>query len=286
MFRARWPQGFRCPRCDHHKHCQLRRRKTLQCIRCKHQTSLTAGTVLENTKLGLSTWYLAMYLLTQSKNGISAMDLKRQLGVSYNSAWMLKHKLMQAMREREDSQPLHGIVELDDAYLGGEASGGKRGRGAARKTPFLAAAQVSADGRPERLRLTPVVGFRRRAVEAWARQQQLQPGTVVRSDGLQCFRGVQAAGCEHQPRVTGGGKGSCETPGLSWVNTLLGNVKRAIDGTYHACSSRYAGRYLAEFGYRFNRRYQLVDLVPRLAYIAVRTPPLPYRLLTMAGTAG
>ncbi len=188
MFQARWPQSFRCPRCDHHKHCQLRRRKALQCIRCKHQTSLTAGTVFEHTKLGLSTWYLAIYLLTQSKNGISAMDLKRQLGGSYNSAWMLKHKWMQAMREREDSQPLRGIVELDDAYLGGETSGGKRGRGAARKTPFLAAAQVSADGRPERLRLSPVSGFRRRAVETWARQQ-LQPRTVVRSDGLQCFRG-------------------------------------------------------------------------------------------------
>ena len=62
------------------------------------------------------------------------------------------------------------------------------------------------------------------------------------------------------------------------MNTLLGDVKRAIDGTYHACSSHYAGRYLAEFAYRFNRRYQLVDLVPRLAYVAVRTPPLPNRL--------
>ena len=92
---------------------------------------------------------------------------------------------------------------------------------------------------------------------------------------------MQAAGCEHQPRVTGGGKGSCETPGLTWVNTLLGNVKRVIDGTYHACSSRYSGRYLAEFGYCFNRCHQLVDLVPRLAYVAVRTPPLPYRLLLL-----
>ncbi len=94
---------------------------------------------------------------------------------------------------------------------------------------------------------------------------------------------MQAARCTHQPRVTGGGKGSCETPGLIWVNTLLGNVKRAMDGTYHACAARYAGRYLAEFAYRFNRRYQLADLVPRLAYVAVRTPPLPYRLLTLAG---
>ncbi len=285
LFQARWPQGFQCAACGYAKYCRLHTRKGLQCIRCKRQTSLIAGTLFENTKLPLSTWYLAMYLLTQSKNGISAMDLKRQLGVSYNTAWSVKHKLMQAMRERDDSQPLRGWVEIDDAYLGGEATGGKRGRGADRKQPFVAAAQVSEQGRPERLRLSPLRGFRRQELEAWARRH-LQPGTVVHSDGLRCFRGVVAAGCEHQPRVTGGGKGSCATPGLTWVNTLLGNVKRSIDGTYHACDSRYAGRYLAEFAYRFNRRYQLADLVPRLAYVAARTPPLPLRLLTVAGTAG
>ena len=95
-----------------------------------------------------------------------------------------------------------------------------------------------------------------------------------------------AVGCEHQPCVTVGGKVSCETPGLSWVNTLLGNVKLVTDGTYRACSSPHAGRYLAEFAQRFNRRYELVGLVPRLAYVAVRTPALPHRLLTLAGTAG
>ena len=152
-----------------------------------------------------------------------------------------------------------------------EATGGKRGRGADRKEPFVAAGQVSEEGRPERLWLSPVRGFRLKKLETWARRH-LQPGTVVRSDGLHCFRG--------------GGKGSCATPGLTWVNTLLGNVKRAIDGTYHACDSRYAGRYLAEFAYRFNRHYQLADLVPRLAYVAARTPPPPQRPLTVAGTAG
>ena len=145
--------------------------------------------------------------------------------------------------------------------------------------------QREPDGRPDRLPLSPVGGFRPRAVEDWA-QRQLQPGTVVRSDGLHCFRGVQAAGCEHQPRITGGGKGSCETPGLRWVNAQLDNVRRAIDGTYHACATQYAGRYQAEFAYRFNRSYQLADLGPRLAYVAVRTPPLHDRLLTLAGTAG
>ena len=78
--------------------------------------------------------------------------------------------------------------------------------------------------------------------------------------------------------------GSCEASGLGWVNTVLGNVKRALDGTYHAWGQKYAPRYLAEFSYRFNRRYQLADLIPRLAHVAVQTPPLPYRLLTVAGT--
>ena len=128
VFQARWPNGFRCPNCGYHKSCQLRQRKVWQCIRCKQQVSLTAGTLFDNTKLPLTTWFLAIYLLSQAKNGISAMYLKRQLGVSYNTAWTVKHKLMQTMRERDDSQPLRGIVEVDDAYLGGETSGGKRGR--------------------------------------------------------------------------------------------------------------------------------------------------------------
>ena len=103
VFAARWPQGFLCPGCGYHKSCQLRQRKVLQCIRCKQQVALTVGTLFDNTKLPLTSWFLAIYLLSQSKNGISAMDLKRQLGVSYNTAWMLQHKLMQPMRERDDS---------------------------------------------------------------------------------------------------------------------------------------------------------------------------------------
>ena len=128
-----------------------------------------------------------------------------------------------------------------------------------------------------------VKGFRKQEIAAWA-HRHLRRETVVYSDGLACFRGVEEAGCEHRPRVTGGGPGSCEASGLGWVNTVLGNVKRALDGTYHAWGQKYAPRYLAEFSYRFNRRYQLADLVPRLAHVAVQTPPLPYRLLTVAGT--
>ena len=115
---------------------QWPQQRVFECIRCKHQASLTAGTLFDNTKLPLTTSFLAIYLLSRSNNGILAMDLKRQLGVSYNTAWPLKHRLMQAMCERDDNQPLRCLVEIDDTYLGSEASGCKRGRGAARRRPL------------------------------------------------------------------------------------------------------------------------------------------------------
>jgi hypothetical protein len=123
--RVRWPEGFRCPRCGGHAHCVLHGspRKMFQCNACRHQASVIAGTVMQGTKLPLTTWFLAIYLLSQAKTGLSALALKRHLGVSYRTAWALQHKLMQAMTEREERYGLSGTVQLDDAYLGGERTG-------------------------------------------------------------------------------------------------------------------------------------------------------------------
>jgi len=132
----RWPKGLRCPECGYAGYCELAGRGLYPCHRCHHQTSLISGTLFEYTKLPLTTWFLGIYILTQLKNGTSVLELKRQLGISYNTAWRLKHKRMQAMKEHDDSQPLSGNVQMDDACLGGERPGGKRGRGAAGKTPF------------------------------------------------------------------------------------------------------------------------------------------------------
>ncbi len=143
LFDWRWPISFICPQCNHTHHCLLNTNKLYQCHRCHHQTSLTIGTIFADTELPLTTWFLAIYLVTQSKNGVSALELKRQLGVSYGSAWSIKNKLMQVMKKRDDSQPLAGIIQLDDAYWGGEHHCGKRGRGAPHKVPYVAA--VSTD---------------------------------------------------------------------------------------------------------------------------------------------
>ena len=132
-----------------------------------------------------------------------------------------------------------------------------------------------------RMRLSRVGGFRSEEIGAWARCH-LEPRTVVVSDALGCFGAVEQAGCIQQPFVTGSGPQSAQHPALTWVNTVLGNVKRSLHGTYHQLSSQHLPRYLAEFSYRFSRRFSLREMFPRLAVVALRTAPLPYRVLKLA----
>ena len=139
LYTMRWPQGLICPNCGCPHHYELKTRKLFQCTACKKQISLIAGTIFEATKLQLTTWYLAIYLITQSKDGISSLNLARTLGISSNAALRLKHKLQHVMKLCDDSQALSEFVQIDDAYLGGKRKGGKRGRGAEGKTPFVAA---------------------------------------------------------------------------------------------------------------------------------------------------
>ena len=141
---------------------------TFQCNACRHQTSLIAGTLFEGTKLGLRVWFLAIYLISQAKTGLSALALKRDLGVSYPTAWLIQHKLMQAMVEREAGYLLCGSVQVDDAYLGGELNDGTAGRGSENKVPFVAAVSLDDEGHPLRAKFTPVPGFTRKAIAAWA----------------------------------------------------------------------------------------------------------------------
>src|SRR3954464_4080720 len=279
LFARRWREGLTCPACGHRGFCQLRTRKVFQCNRCKKQLSLPAGTVFQDTKLPLTAWFAAIYHLTQSKGGISSIELGRRLGVRQPTAWLVKHKLMRAMAAREAAKPkLSGRVEIDDAYLGGERSGGKRGRGAAGKTPIVAAVETTAERKPRRLKLIVVKGFRKKEVAKLAKRD-LAPGSNVVSDGLSCWPAVEKAGCTHSPIVTGSGKRAARWAPFRWVNTVLGNIKTAIAGTYHHVSSKHAQSYLTSFAYRFNRRFQLDSIVERLAWAAVHTDPQPYRVI-------
>lgn len=281
LYHFRWPTGFSCPRCGHDGHCEIKARKIYQCNRCRFQTSLTSRTVFAATKLSLTVWFLAIYLMTQSKDGISSLNLARTLGVSTNTALMIKHKLQQTMKERDDSQSLTRLILIDDAYWGGKKQDGVRGRGATGKTPFVASVSLTQKGHPNKMRMSCVTGFRKDEIAAWGKKH-LSPFSIVISDGLNCFPGIKEASCEHEAVITHTEEGYDENKIFKWVNIMIGNVKNALHGTYHHVSASHLPRYLAEFCYRFNRRFELHKMVDRLAYVAMRTPPMPQRLLKLA----
>src|SRR6185369_1179365 len=183
VMRWRWPSGFVCPVCSGKQHSLVKTRALYQCTACRRQTSVIAGTIFAATKVSLTIWFRAIYHLTQSKGGISSIELGRRLGVTQTTSWKIKHKLMQVMMERDATKRLTGRIEIDDAYLGGERSGGKRGRGSPGKTPFVAAVETTPEGKPVRLKLRRVTSFCATSISIFAKRS-LDPTCEVVSDGL------------------------------------------------------------------------------------------------------
>lgn len=271
----RWPRGFVCPACGCRNHAIVGRRRLYLCHGCRRQTSVIAGTVFENSLLPLTKWFQATWLITQSKNSISTLELSRQIGVKWDTAWRLRQKLASVIAEVEAKRSFQGRIEMDDAVLGGEkseAEGGKRGRGGANKVPFVVAVETTAEGRPRRVLLHLVERHDGAAIEAMAREK-LVAGTHVISDGLGCFRALTRAGATHTPIVSAREPEQPEKiPALKWVNTVLGNLKTAITGTHKAIRRPYVRRYFAEFQYRFNGRHDLPGLFTSLLAAAAGAP--------------
>lgn len=286
LFKLRWPKGFVCPKFGARLHSILKPRGLCQCSSCRVQTSVRAGTIFHGSRTPLRKWFLAIYLLTQSKNDIAALELKRQLGVKYDTAWLIKQKLMAVMQKRNAEKRLEGRVQMDDAYLGGEkrvSEGGKRGRGSPNKLPFVVAVSTR-EGKPSQIQLRCVDDFTKGSIERYARVS-LAPGAEVVTDGLGGFLGVAHAGFKHTVRLTGSARRPAD-PEFKWVNTALGNIKSAITGTSRSLGWQHASRYLSAYEYRYNRRFDLPSMVPRLAYVALRTDPTPYRTLSPADRKG
>lgn len=273
--RFKWPDGFSCQHCNSQTYSNFEREghKIWQCSHCRHQHTLRSGTLFHRSKLPLTKWLLAVYMITQSKTNVSALELKRFIGVCYRTAWRVKQKILQVMKEQEDSVRLSSFVQVDDAYFGGERNGGKRGRGSENKTPFVVAVEVTMEGYPLYATVDPVKGFTNKALKEWA-QRRLEGEVDVYSDGLMAFATVIELGHAHTVIQGGTIRERCETESARWVNIFLSNLKRAIDGTYHFFKYRkYAKRYCAEATWRFNRRFDLRILVPELFQSLVRHKP-------------
>ena len=149
----RCPQGFICPQCGHKHFYKLTSRVLYQCCSCRFQSSLISGTVFESSKLPLTIWFLAIYLIAQSKDSISTLNLSRSLGISANASLRLKHRLQQVIKQADDAQPLHTIIQFDGTNWGGKKHDGDRGRGATGKTPVIAAVSTNLQGHPLYMRV-------------------------------------------------------------------------------------------------------------------------------------
>lgn len=281
LFEMRWPHGYRCPQCNCHKYYTVSTRRLFQCVDCKYQCSLISGTIFESSKLSLTIWFLAIYFVTQSKTGLSALHLKRLLGISVNAALRVKQKIQHVMKSADDTLLLENLVELDDVYWGGKKRDGKRGRGATGKTPFLAAVSLSDEGYPVHMRMSKIESFTSKEVIRWSKKH-LDTNCSVITDGFRPFSNMCDVVDLHHSINTKDLYKDPENWYFHWVNTMISNVKTSLHGTYHAISSKHLPRYLGEFNFRFNNRFDVGSMIDIFIEQAVITKPLPRHKLKLA----
>ncbi|MGH8650091.1 MAG: IS1595 family transposase, partial [Burkholderiales bacterium] len=273
------PDGFACPRCGHTRAYRMREHRRWQCVACRYQVSLTAGTILHNTKTALTVGFWATYLTVTDKRGMSALLLQRQLGLRrYETAWLLLHKLRRAM-VRPGRERLRGRVEVDETYLG-EGEAGVRGRQTRRKARIVVAAEE--DGRGiGRIRMRHIPDASAARLHPFV-SDAVEPGSVVHTDGWEGYTGLDQIGYRHEVTPLRGRKGAAAElqPRVHRVVSLL---KRWLLGTHHgAVSQVHLDYYLDEFTFRFNRRTarHRGKLFYRLVQQAVAVEPAPYKTLT------
>jgi transposase-like protein len=246
----RWPAGFVCPECGGGKAWQTDR-GLWHCQGCRHQSSVTAGTVFEDSRKPLRLWFHVMWLMMAQKTGLSAKSLCDTYGFgSYQTAWGWLQKLRSVMIRRWRER-LVGRVEVDEAYVGGQKEGA-RGRGAEGKTLVLIAVEGDAKKRLGRVRFRCVDAIDQDVIQSFVRDH-VEPGTKVVTDGLSVYDKINAAGFKHRPHIitTGGAKALRQ---LDHVHLVISLLKRWLVGTHQgAVTPLHLQAYLDEFSFRFNR---------------------------------
>ena len=275
LFALRWPQGFICPVCS--AGGLAIRRDLWRCRQCGRETSVTAGTIFQDSKLPLRLWFRAMWQVASQKNGVSALGLQRVLGIgNYKTAWSLLHKLRRAM-VRPGRDRLSGVVEVDETYWGGEESG-VRGRQSVSKALIIVAAQADGKG-IGRIRLRHIPDTSRATLHGFI-VQSIAPGSTVVTDGLQAYREMDGYVHERQIQKHQPVDGEHLLPRVHRVISLS---KRWLLGTHQgAIAHEYLQDYLDEFTFRFNRRKSASrgKLFHRLAQQAVEVSPVPIDALS------
>ena len=279
LFAVRWPEGFVCPGCGKTKAWQLQTKPwTWECAGCGRQTSVTAGTIMHHSKLALTTWFWAAYLMATHSNGISALQLQRQLALgSYKSAWLLCAKLRASMLAPGRS-PLAGLVEVDETEIACRSKHdpltGGGGRSHQGKMLIVGAVEVQDGGAgPGRIRLAEVADYSADSLHPFI-ARNLAPGATAKTDGWAAYPG--APGVSHDPHVVGKIAAHVVLP---WVHRIFSNLKVWALGVYHGLRRKQLQSYLDEFVFRFNRRRTRHAAFRSLLGIAAGHAPLTYQML-------
>lgn len=273
LARARWPNGFRCPLCDQTEHRFLRSRRLFECLACGHQSSVTSGTLLQDTKLALRTWMRAVYLFATTKKSVSACELQRKLGLgSYSTAWLLHAKIQRALKK--DAQDLRGLVEVDETFVG-PVSLGRGGRGSGK-----AVVAVAVEERGEhagRLALLHVQDASSGSLAAFV-QANVELGSVIKTDGWKGYARLPESGYQHAAEVEGAPERAPEV--LPRMHVAAGNLKRVLDGVHAGrVSRRHLHAYLAEFAFRYNHRGHVGRAFGIALQLIAQARPLTYKMV-------
>ena len=274
LFQLRWPNGFVCPKCGGSEYYKIYKHKLFQCKQCRHQTSVTAGTVFHRLRQPLRILFLAVYLIATSKKGLSAMELRRKLGINgYKAAWLLMQKIRTAMAS-SGKFLLTRMVEVDEIYIGGHREG-PRGRGAKDKT--LVAIAVETNGSTMgRAYLKTINSLTMTELEQFVKDHVAR-ATKVSSDGHKSY-GSLNNNYLHIPVKNN--KACSKSDVLPKVHIVVANLKMWLRGTYNCLPAKHLQRYLDEFVFRFNRRWNLENIFDKLLVRCINTNTITYAELT------
>ena len=267
----RWPDGIECPRCGGRTVSRIKDRHKFDCDSCRYQFSVTAGTIFHDTHLSLWKWFAAVYLIMESKKGISANQLSRTLGTTYRTAWHLSHRIRAAFDE-VDAQLLKGIVEADETFVGGKVEG--MGRGYTDNKVIV----VGAVQRGGAIRLQVVKGRDREILQGFIRENVAGETQAIYTDELPSYLGIADEDTEHETVNHSEKEYVRGEVHINSAENVWSLLKRSIIGAYHQVSAKHLDAYLDEFEFRFNNRenpYMFRDAMLKL----LLAETLPYKKL-------
>ncbi|OGZ08258.1 MAG: hypothetical protein A3D65_02815 [Candidatus Lloydbacteria bacterium RIFCSPHIGHO2_02_FULL_50_13] len=276
----RWPDDiFVCPHGCKANRGLIKTRQIFECRKCHTQISATTGTMFHRSRVPLRTWFWAIFLMATSKKSISMLYLQRQLGIkSYRTAWLMGHKIRHAMMNRDKRYPLRGTVEADEIFIGGKRSRADRKTYGTNKTPFLIGVEEGTKGQPRFVTFEELENIYDQQILG-AIERRVEKGSTIKSDGAGAYEKAAKKGYAHERSVYSNDPQKTAEH-LKWVNMLTSNLKRFLLSTHHGVFPKYRKAYLAEFAYRFNRRYWPNQSFGRLLYACIHTNPITLTVLS------